>query len=74
LSTDEQDAAIGRLARERADATRQCALIAEELTNKFFTRTSNLYGSLSGLCNSSGTVKVAWQKSLRILGLGLDIG
>jgi hypothetical protein len=24
--------------------------------------------------NSSGTVKVAWQKSLRILGLGLDIG
>jgi hypothetical protein len=25
-------------------------------------------------CNSSGTVKVAWQKSLRILGLGLDIG
>lgn len=49
MSTDEQDAAIGRLVRERKDADRQCALIAEEITGKFSSKASNLYGNLTGL-------------------------
>lgn len=47
MSPAEQDAVVGRLVRERTEANRQCALIADELTNKFSSRASNLYGSLT---------------------------
>ena len=49
MSSEEQDAAIGRLIRERTEANRQRALIADEVTNKFALEASHLFGHLGGV-------------------------